>query len=93
MAVMSLDGLEGVSDVSPYEAQWPVRRRPIPARSTVLELLPQRPACSSYTRGRQPCCSQWQGWRPTGPEPPPNPARSQESKSRVRPAPFEGSAR
>jgi hypothetical protein len=56
MAVMSLGGLEGVADVGPYEAQWPVRRRPVPARSTVLELLPQRPACSSYVRGRQPCC-------------------------------------
>jgi hypothetical protein len=40
MAVMSLDGLEGVADVGPYEAQWQVRRRSIPACSTVLELLP-----------------------------------------------------
>jgi hypothetical protein len=54
MAVMPLDGLEGVADVGPYEAQWQVRRRPIPARSTVLEPLPQRPACGSYVRGRQP---------------------------------------
>jgi hypothetical protein len=44
MAVMSLDGLEGVADVGPYEAQCQVRRRPVPARSTALELLPQRPA-------------------------------------------------
>jgi hypothetical protein len=44
MAVMSSDGLEGVADVGPYGAQWQVRRRPVPARSTALELLPQRPA-------------------------------------------------
>jgi hypothetical protein len=50
MAVMSSDGLEGVADVSPYEAQWQVRRHPIPARSTVLELLPQRLVCAR-TRG------------------------------------------
>jgi hypothetical protein len=52
MAVMSLDGLEGVADVGPYEAQWQVRRRPVPARYTALELLPQRPACGLYARGR-----------------------------------------
>jgi hypothetical protein len=39
---MSSDGLEGVADVGPYGAQWQVRRRPVPARSTALELLPQR---------------------------------------------------
>jgi hypothetical protein len=44
MAVMSSDGLEGVADIGPYGAQWQVRRRPVPARSTALELLPQRPA-------------------------------------------------
>jgi hypothetical protein len=44
MAVMSSDGLEGVADVGPYGAQWQVRRRPVPACSTALELLPQRPA-------------------------------------------------
>jgi hypothetical protein len=55
MDVMPLDGLEGVADVDLYEAQWQVRRRPVPACSTVLELLPQRPACGSYVRGRQPC--------------------------------------
>jgi hypothetical protein len=49
---MSSDGLEGVAGVGPYEAQWQVRRRPVPARSTMLELLPQRPACGSYARGR-----------------------------------------
>jgi hypothetical protein len=41
---MSSDGLEGVADVGPYGAQWQVRRHPVPARSTVLESLPQRPA-------------------------------------------------
>jgi hypothetical protein len=41
---MSSDGLEGVADVGPYGAQWQVRRRPVPARSTVVGLLPQRPA-------------------------------------------------
>jgi hypothetical protein len=40
---MSSDGLEGVADVGPYGAQWQVRWRPVPARSTALELLPQRP--------------------------------------------------
>jgi hypothetical protein len=43
-AVMSSDGIEGVADVGSYGAQWQVRRRPVPARSTALELLPQRPA-------------------------------------------------
>jgi hypothetical protein len=43
MAVMSSDGLEGVADVGPYGAQRQVRRRPVPACSTALELLPQRP--------------------------------------------------
>jgi hypothetical protein len=55
MAVMSLEGLEGVADFGPYEAQWQVRRRPVPTRSTVLELLPQRSACGSYAWGWQPC--------------------------------------
>jgi hypothetical protein len=44
MAVMSSDRLEGVADAGPYGAQWQVRRRPAPARSTALGLLPQRPA-------------------------------------------------
>jgi hypothetical protein len=33
---------------------------------------------------------QWQGWRPAGLTPPPNPAGSQESGSRVQPAPLRG---
>jgi hypothetical protein len=33
---------------------------------------------------------QWQGWQSTGLEPPPNPVGSQESESRVKPAPFRG---
>jgi hypothetical protein len=41
---MSSDRLEGVVDVGPYGAQWQVRRCPVPARSTALELLLQRPA-------------------------------------------------
>jgi hypothetical protein len=44
MTVMSSGGLEGVADVGPYGAQWQVRQRPVPARSTASELLPQRPA-------------------------------------------------
>jgi hypothetical protein len=47
---MSSDRLEGVADVGPYEAQWQVRRRPVPACSTVLESLPQRLA-RARTRG------------------------------------------
>jgi hypothetical protein len=43
-AAMSSDGLEGAADVDPYGAQWQVRRRPVPVRSTALGLLPQRPA-------------------------------------------------
>jgi hypothetical protein len=43
---MSFDGLEEVADVGPYGAQWQVRWHPVPARSTVLALLPQRPACA-----------------------------------------------
>jgi hypothetical protein len=39
---MSSGGLEGVADAGPYGAQWQVRRRPVSARSTALELLPQR---------------------------------------------------
>jgi hypothetical protein len=90
MAVMSFDRLEGAADVGPYEAQWQARRRPVPVRSAVPEPLPQRPAWGSYARGRQPCRQQWRGWHPTGLAPPPNPARSQESKSRVQPAPLRG---
>jgi hypothetical protein len=41
---MSSDGLEGVADIGPYGAQWQVRRRSVPARSTASELLPQCPA-------------------------------------------------
>jgi hypothetical protein len=48
------------------------------------------PSVGSYGRGRQPYRSQWQGWRPTGPAPPPKPVRSQERKSRVRLAPLRG---
>jgi hypothetical protein len=33
---------------------------------------------------------QWQGWRPAGLTLPPNPAGSQESRSRVQPAPLRG---
>jgi hypothetical protein len=44
MAVMSSGGFEGVADVGPYGAQWQARRRPVLARPTVPELLPQRPA-------------------------------------------------
>jgi hypothetical protein len=47
---MSSGGLEGVADIGPYGAQWHVRRRPVPARSTAPELLPQRPAWV-HTRG------------------------------------------
>jgi hypothetical protein len=47
---MSSDRLEGVSNVGPYEVQSQVRRRHVPARSTVRELLPQRLACAR-TRG------------------------------------------
>jgi hypothetical protein len=41
---MSSNGLEGAADAGPYGAKWQVRRRPVPARSKALELLPQRPA-------------------------------------------------
>jgi hypothetical protein len=49
-AVMSPGGLEGAADVDPYGAQWRVWQRPIPARFTAPELLPQ---CSAWgcTRG------------------------------------------
>jgi hypothetical protein len=47
---MSSDRLERVADVGPYEAQWQVRWRPVIARSTVSESLPQRLACAR-TRG------------------------------------------
>jgi hypothetical protein len=41
MVVMSPGGLGGVADVDPYGIQWQVRRRPVPARFTAPELLPQ----------------------------------------------------
>jgi hypothetical protein len=44
MVVMSPGGLKGVDDVDPYEIQWQAWRRPVPARFTVPELLPQCPA-------------------------------------------------
>jgi hypothetical protein len=47
---MSSDRLEGVADVGPFGEQLRVRRHPVPARSTVLESLPQRLACAR-TRG------------------------------------------
>jgi hypothetical protein len=43
---MPSDRLKGVADAGPYGAQLRVRRRPVPVRSTVLELLPQRLACA-----------------------------------------------
>jgi hypothetical protein len=48
---MSSDRLEGAADVGPYKVQRQARRRPVPACFTVLEPLPQRPACGSYARG------------------------------------------
>jgi hypothetical protein len=55
MAVVSPDRLEGAADVGPYETQWQAGRRSVPVRSAAPEPLPQRPACGSYVRGRQPC--------------------------------------
>jgi hypothetical protein len=63
------------------------------SRSSTLHsarVVATAPSVGSYGRGRQPCRSQWQGWRPTGLAPPPNPAGSQESKSRERPAHLRG---
>jgi hypothetical protein len=48
---MSSDRLEGVANVGPYEVQRLVRWRLVPARSTVLELLPQRLACARRRGG------------------------------------------
>jgi hypothetical protein len=50
MVAMSSDRLGGGADVGPYGAQEWVEWRPFPTRSTVLELLLQRPACAC-TRG------------------------------------------
>jgi hypothetical protein len=50
MAVMSPSGFEGIADVNPYRMQWQAWRRPVPARFTAPELLPQRPAWGC-TRG------------------------------------------
>jgi hypothetical protein len=50
-AVMSSGGLEGVADVGSYGAQWQVRQRPVPARSTAPELLPQCLAWVCTRRG------------------------------------------
>jgi hypothetical protein len=43
---MSSDGLEGAANVGPYGVQEQVKRRPVPIRFTVLELLLQRQACA-----------------------------------------------
>jgi hypothetical protein len=50
MVVMSSDRLGRAADVGPYGAQEQVRRRLVPTRFTVLELLLQRLACAC-TRG------------------------------------------
>jgi hypothetical protein len=50
MVVMSSDRLEGAADVGPYGVQEQVKRRPVPVRLTVLELLLQCLACAC-TRG------------------------------------------
>jgi hypothetical protein len=89
MVVMPSDRLEGAADVGPYGVQEWGRWRPVPARSTVLELLLQRLACAC-TRGDGGHAVTVQGWRPTGLAPPPNPVGSQESKSRVQPVPLRG---
>jgi hypothetical protein len=44
--VVSSDRLEGAADVGPYGVQRWVKRRPVPMRSAVLELLLQRQACA-----------------------------------------------
>jgi hypothetical protein len=87
---MSSGGLKGVADVGLYGAQWQVRRRPVPARSTALELLPQRPAWARTCGGGSHAVNSGRDGAPAGLAPPPNPARSQESRSRVRPAPLRG---
>jgi hypothetical protein len=48
--VMSPGGLEGIADVDPYRMQWQAWRRPVPARFTAPELLPQCPTWGC-TRG------------------------------------------
>jgi hypothetical protein len=48
---MSPDRLEGVADVSPYEAQRQVGWRPVPACSTVLESLSRCLACACTSGG------------------------------------------
>jgi hypothetical protein len=45
------------------------------------------PGVGLYARGRPSCRRQWQGWRPAGLTPGPNPVKSRESKSRVQTAP------
>jgi hypothetical protein len=46
MVVMSSDRLGGAANVGPYRAQEQVRRRPVPTRFIVLELLLQRLVCA-----------------------------------------------
>jgi hypothetical protein len=51
--VTSSSGLEGVADDDPYGAQWQAWQRPVLARLTALELLPQCPAwCCMRGGGR-----------------------------------------
>jgi hypothetical protein len=50
MTVMTPGRLEGVADVDPYGIQWYSWRRPVPARFTASELLPQCPTWDC-TRG------------------------------------------
>jgi hypothetical protein len=50
LAVTSPGGLEGVADDDPYEVQWQVWRRPVPACLSVPELW----YMGLYARGRPP---------------------------------------
>jgi hypothetical protein len=89
MVVMSSDRLGGAADVGPYGVQEQVRRRPVPTRFTVLELLLQRRACAC-TRGDGGHAVTAAGMAFHRPSASSNPVGSQESKSGVQPAPLRG---
>jgi hypothetical protein len=58
--------------------------------SQCRSLLSQCPTWGCTRGGAAACYWQWQGWRPAGLASRPNPAKSRESKSRVRPAHLRG---
>jgi hypothetical protein len=91
MVVMSSDRLEGGAQACTEYRSW---QNGVPSRRASQAWS----CCYSVRRapahaGTAATPLQWKGWQSTGLAPPPNPVGSQESESRLRRPPFEGSAR